>query len=127
MEFGKYIKQLRDSRELSVRELSRRSGVSVAHISQLESGQRGIPKPETIKKLADGLQCDYDELMEVAGYGIGSQDNKETAHAAKNEKHYTDIENIFFYELEKLSEDDKKKALEHVRYLRYLAEQKNKY
>jgi hypothetical protein len=37
-----------------------------------------------------------------------------------------ELENLFFYELDKLSEEDKKKALEHVRYLRYLAEKENK-
>ncbi|GED55438.1 XRE family transcriptional regulator [Brevibacillus borstelensis] len=68
MDFGKYIKQLRESRALSVRELARRSGVSFAHISQIESGQRGIPKPETIKKLADGLNWEFDDLMHNAGY-----------------------------------------------------------
>ncbi|WP_082517157.1 helix-turn-helix domain-containing protein [Brevibacillus sp. Leaf182] len=123
MEFGKYIKQLRDIRGLSVRELSRRSGVSVAHISQLESGQRGIPKPDTIKKLADGLSCDYDEIMKIAGYGIESKPNNSTSSSSLNNKQLSDIENLFFYELDKLSEEDKQKALEHVRYLRYLAEQ----
>lgn len=74
MDFGKYLKQIRESRSLSVRELAKRSNVSHAHISQIETGQRGAPKPDTIKKLAEGLNWDYDELMREAGYGNASND-----------------------------------------------------
>ncbi|WP_233882552.1 helix-turn-helix domain-containing protein [Brevibacillus laterosporus] len=68
MDFGKYLKNIRESRSLSVRELAKRSDVSHSHISQIETGQRGIPKPDTIKKLADGLNIPFDELMQYAGY-----------------------------------------------------------
>ncbi|MEZ2661261.1 helix-turn-helix domain-containing protein [Aneurinibacillus aneurinilyticus] len=68
MNFGEYIKKLREERDLSVRELARRSNVSIAHISQTENGHRGIPKPETLKKLAEGLNHPVEDLMTKAGY-----------------------------------------------------------
>jgi len=68
MEFGRQIKRLRESRGYSLRQLAIKSGVSFGQISKIESGVRGIPKPETIEKLAKGLGVSYDYLMELAGY-----------------------------------------------------------
>lgn len=68
-EFGDHIKNLRKIRKLSLRELSEKSGVSHTQISRIELGQRENPKPETIQKLAEGLEVDMIELMSVAGYG----------------------------------------------------------
>ncbi|MFI8710845.1 hypothetical protein [Brevibacillus brevis] len=60
----------------------------------------------------------YKELLEKAGI------LEETASPSpKKDKPLSEYESLFFYELEKLREEDKKKALEHMRYLRYLAEQ----
>ncbi len=111
MDFGKYIKQLRESRALSVRELARRSGVSFAHISQIESGQRGIPKPETIKKLADGLNWEFDDLMHNAGY------HKEPTSPSDKKVKQDPISNTFFREWDKADEEKKKRTLEFLQFL----------
>ncbi|WP_237088643.1 helix-turn-helix domain-containing protein [Paenibacillus larvae] len=66
-----FYDKLRDLRKLkgyTIRELSDRSGVSTAYISQLENGNRGIPSPEVLMKLSEGLNISYEELMEIAGY-----------------------------------------------------------
>jgi transcriptional regulator with XRE-family HTH domain len=68
MDFGRYLKELRIIRGLSMRELSRRSGISQAYISQIESGERGTPKPEVIFKLYPHLDVSYNKLMNAAGY-----------------------------------------------------------
>lgn len=49
-------------------QLATYSGVSAAGISRIENGKRGVPKPATIKKLADALKIPYEELMQTAGY-----------------------------------------------------------
>lgn len=67
-EFGKYLKQLREQKDISIRQLSHISGVSYAYISQLENGNRGIPKPEILEKLAPHLNIEYEAFMERAGY-----------------------------------------------------------
>lgn len=76
MEFGRFLKELRIRRGLSMRELSRRAGISQAYISQMEKGDRGNPKPEVIVKLAPHLNISYPELMNVAGYLV--KDNEFT-------------------------------------------------
>lgn len=77
MEFGEQLKKLRESRGYSLRQLAMRSGVSFGQISKIENGTRGVPKPDTIEKLAKGLGVDYDYLMELAGY-IPDDEEKET-------------------------------------------------
>ncbi|ARC32105.1 MULTISPECIES: helix-turn-helix domain-containing protein [Bacillus] len=66
--FGEKLKELRVNKGLTVNQLALYSDVSSSQISRIENGKRGIPKPETIKKLAEALQVHYEELMEAAGY-----------------------------------------------------------
>lgn len=68
MSFYEQLKDLRKLKGFTIREVSSRSGVSKAYISQLENGNRGVPSPEILKKLSSGLHISYDELMKLAGY-----------------------------------------------------------
>lgn len=66
-----FYDQLRDMRKLkgfTIRELADRSGVSAAYISQLENGNRGVPSPDVLMKLSEGLNTPYPDLMQLAGY-----------------------------------------------------------
>jgi HTH-type transcriptional regulator, competence development regulator len=67
-EFGSYIKRIRDSKGLSLNQVALYSDISAAQLSRIENGKRGVPKPATIKKIADALKVDYEELMRVAGH-----------------------------------------------------------
>lgn len=66
--FGERLKELREQRSLSVNQLAIYAGVSAAAISRIENGHRGVPKPATIRKLADALKMPYEQLMDIAGY-----------------------------------------------------------
>jgi len=68
MYFYDKLKDLRKLRGFTIRDLAARSGVSAAYISQLENGNRGVPSPEVLMKLSEGLNVSYAELMEIAGY-----------------------------------------------------------
>ncbi|SFL27668.1 Transcriptional regulator, contains XRE-family HTH domain [Paenibacillus sp. 1_12] len=73
-----FYEQLRDMRKLkgfTIRELADRSGVSSAYISQIENGNRGVPSPDVLMKLSEGLNTPYSNLMEIAGYLEQSQDS----------------------------------------------------
>ncbi|NRS15856.1 helix-turn-helix transcriptional regulator [Brevibacillus sp. HB1.4B] len=118
-EFGVFFARIREkSGYRSQRELADVSGVSHSTINRIEAGTHKT-KHETLKVLAAYLKgVTYEELLEKAGIleDIPSP-------TSKKDKPLSEYESLFFYELDKLSEEDKKKALEHVRYLRYLAEQ----
>jgi transcriptional regulator with XRE-family HTH domain len=76
-----FYEQLRDMRKLkgfTIRELADRSGVSSAYISQMENGNRGVPSPDVLMKLSEGLNTPYPELMEIAGYIEKSAHNEHT-------------------------------------------------
>ncbi|MDM5321482.1 helix-turn-helix transcriptional regulator [Bacillus altitudinis] len=68
MNFGAYLRALREEKKLSVNQLAMYSEVSAAGISRIENGKRGIPKPPTIRKLAGALKVPYEEIMQAAGY-----------------------------------------------------------
>lgn len=67
-EFGEYLKSLRKKRKLTIRQLDTYSGVSNSYISQMERGERGVPSPDILRKLAKPLNVDYEELMMRAGH-----------------------------------------------------------
>jgi HTH-type transcriptional regulator, competence development regulator len=68
MHFYEQLKGMRRTKGFTIRELADRSGVSSAYISQLENGNRGVPSPDVLMKLAEGLNTPYTELMKIAGY-----------------------------------------------------------
>lgn len=66
--FGIYLKQLREKKNLTLRNVETQSEVSDSYLSQIETGQRGIPHPNTLKKLAPVYDVSYEHLMREAGY-----------------------------------------------------------
>lgn len=65
--FGTVIKNRRTALNLSVRELSKQSGISAALISKLENGlMQNFPKSITIAHLSQTLKFDKNELFTLA-------------------------------------------------------------
>ncbi len=63
--FGTRLKQLRLEKHLGLRELGRLVEISAMHISNLEKG-RSMPSPELVRKLAESLDGNLDELLYLA-------------------------------------------------------------
>lgn len=59
---GMRLKELREERVLSLRELGEKSGVSYNTIWRIEAGRQGA-HPRTIRKLAETLGVEPRELM----------------------------------------------------------------
>lgn len=100
-EFGTYIKKIRESKNLTLNQVALYSEISAAQLSRIETGKRGVPKPTTIKKIAEALRTDYDQLMKVAGY-LEETSTKSTP-STKDEK---DIAKRMEKIRQDLSEDD---------------------
>ncbi|WP_042195832.1 helix-turn-helix domain-containing protein [Paenibacillus camerounensis] len=66
--FGGYLKQIREAKGLSINQLAGLAGISGSQISRIENGLRGVPKPATLRKIADATGVSYDQLMAEAGY-----------------------------------------------------------
>ncbi|MGG4039939.1 helix-turn-helix domain-containing protein [Heyndrickxia ginsengihumi] len=84
-DFGKYIREIRESKGLTLNQVALYSEISAAQLSRIENGKRGVPKATTIKKLAEALKCDYKELMQIAGY-IDTEENNLPELTAKDER-----------------------------------------
>jgi XRE family transcriptional regulator, fatty acid utilization regulator len=60
--FGLKLKRLRETRHLTLAELSARTGVSTSYLAEIEAGKK-FPKPERIFQIAKGLDSTYDDLI----------------------------------------------------------------
>lgn len=67
-QFGAFIKELREELGLSIHDLSSISGISVSYLSRVERGLRDIPNPNYLRKLASGLNMEYEKLLQAAGF-----------------------------------------------------------
>ena len=72
MDFGSYIRRLREqrrevNRRYSVRQTAQRIGVEPAYLSKIERGDVAPPSEETIRRLAADLGEDVDLLLALAG------------------------------------------------------------
>lgn len=66
-ELGLYLKKLRETRNLSLRQVDYRSEISFSHLSMIEHGTRK-PTALFLKELARVYNVDYLDLYEKAGY-----------------------------------------------------------
>ena len=63
MEIGDVIKTLRINKQITGRELSRRTGLSQAQLSQIEAGSQKNPTILTLKKIANALEISLINLI----------------------------------------------------------------
>ncbi len=66
-EFGRIIRQQRVMKPLLLQELARMSGVSQSHLGRIERGER-FPSAAILRKIAEPLGFEEDELFTLAGY-----------------------------------------------------------
>ncbi len=66
IEFGRYIKRLREEACLSLREVEKAVGISNSYLYQIERGDRNPPKPLVLRGLAAAYGVTLDSLMAAA-------------------------------------------------------------
>ena len=76
------LKQLREIRGCSLRQVEKATGVSNAYLSQLERGDAARPSPDKLARLAEFYDVPYEKLMELAGY-LGSSAIGVSRYAAR--------------------------------------------
>ena len=70
MNFGQYLKYLREDQGLTLTRLEQMTDISNAYLSQLERGIKTNPSADVIFKLSKVLGADFLQLMHVAGYDV---------------------------------------------------------
>ena len=66
--FGQYLTQKLREHGMTQSQLSYRSGISDAHISRLSKEERGLPKIETLVKIAAALKMSLKHMLRDLGY-----------------------------------------------------------
>lgn len=64
--FGQYLKKIRLAHNVSQRELANNIGVDFTYLSKIENGKLEPPAEDTIKKIADFLGENADNLILLA-------------------------------------------------------------
>ena len=70
---GDFITREREKQDISIRGLSKITGISHSEINKIESGERATPSPYHLKMLADALGINQIECFKIAGYIDESQ------------------------------------------------------
>ncbi|HVM34040.1 MAG TPA: helix-turn-helix transcriptional regulator [Actinomycetota bacterium] len=83
---GRAIRRLRAERNLSRRELERRTGLSYPYLSEIEGGKKS-PSSKTLRVIADVLGLEVHKLMEIAERGGGP--GRSHFHGAPGEVAYS--------------------------------------
>lgn len=63
--FNIRLKELRVEKKISVRELSRFTGLSTSTLSEIENGKCINPTCITLIKLTKGLNCKFEDLVNI--------------------------------------------------------------
>lgn len=67
MDFGGRIRQLRTSKQISLRDFADQIKIDFTYLSKIENGKVDPPSEEKIKIMASELDVDADELLNLAG------------------------------------------------------------
>lgn len=86
VELGSFLKTIRESRDISLREVEKLTGVGYSHLSMIENGKRNVT-PALLKNLSKIYHINYIDLYEKAGY----IDLAEKERLNKNEKQISSI------------------------------------
>ena len=63
----KYLKKLRNNKNLSLRKVNKLTDISYTHLNMIENGKRNVT-PALLRNLANLYNVDYLDLYEKAGY-----------------------------------------------------------
>ena len=106
--FGPFFKQLRETRNLTLRDVEKETGVSNAYLSQLESEKIKQPSPITLHKLAEFYKVSYAELMAKVGYPTVASQSQGIAKDTKGA----------YGKLGKISSDEEEELIEYLKLIR---------
>jgi len=107
--YGEYIKALRESKGLTLREVEKKTEISNAYLSQLESSKIKQPSPTTLYKLAELYGIKYEVLMEKVGYPV-----PKTTASVKSRK----SEETVLHRVGVISKEEEMELLEYLKFIR---------
>jgi transcriptional regulator with XRE-family HTH domain len=107
--YGEYIKALRESKGLTLRDVEKQTEVSNAYLSQLESSKIKQPSPTMLYKLAELYGVKYEVLMEKVGYPVPKANT-----SVKSRK----SEETVLHRVGVISREEEMELLEYLKFIR---------
>jgi transcriptional regulator with XRE-family HTH domain len=65
--FGAFIRRAREAKDIGLREMAKKIGVSPTYVSKVERDEFLPPAEDKVRAIAEILGCDVDELLARAG------------------------------------------------------------
>jgi len=65
--FGALVRRQREAKEIGLREMAKKIGVSPTYLSKIERGDFDPPAEDKVRKIAEIIGRDADELLALAG------------------------------------------------------------
>jgi len=75
-QFGVAIKKVREDKHFTVRQTALQGGLYPAYLSQIENGNKNIPKVETLYRIAKGLRITKSDILNMSGIAPLKADQK---------------------------------------------------
>jgi transcriptional regulator with XRE-family HTH domain len=67
LKFGAFIRREREAKEIGLREMAKKIGVSPTYLSKVERDEFSPPAEDKVKAIAKVIECDPDDLLGRAG------------------------------------------------------------
>lgn len=103
--FGEKMRQLRNAKGVSQKQMAAALGVSAAYLSALEHGRRGRPSWPLVQKIIGYFNVIWDEAEEVENLAWSS-DPRVTIDTGGLSPRATALANVLAQNVGRLSEDD---------------------
>lgn len=77
--FGDYLKEQRETEQISVRKFSQQIGISAEYLSKIENGLRSAPKDDVLENIANRLALTEEEKENLYDLAAESKGNNSLA------------------------------------------------
>ena len=67
LQFGAFVRREREAREIGLREMAKKIGVSPTYLSKVERDDFAPPAEDKVRSIAALIEQDVDELLALAG------------------------------------------------------------
>ena len=105
---GDYLKTLRKSNNLTLKQIEDNLGISNAYLSQLENNKIKSPSVYLLNKLSNLYDVPLAEILEKSGI----------VKKPKQTREETRLNSRIAFSTEKMSKEEKKEVLEYLNYLK---------
>lgn len=97
------LRDAREKRGWSLREVQRQTGIHNAHLSQIENATITRPDHNVLFALANAYELNYDKLLRMAGHIARRRDGRRNAYGP-----------VAFKTLTELTDDEQREVVEYM-------------